>query len=156
MAVKLVSDGTDVTATETPTSREEILNRMRTRIVTEWVPVPEWDAKLLVRAMNAGERDSYDAAQMMLQTSAKSDKTDIRIKQMRANAVAQCTINPNGSRYFESGDIHTISIGDSKAVGRLFAAIMRLSTFTAEDQTAEVKATSDDLKPDESDDIFST
>jgi len=141
---------------EGPNSRESILNVIRTKIATEWVPVPEWDTKFLVRAMNAGERDTYDAAQMSLQTSSKSDKTDIRIKQMRAQAVVQCTIHPNGTRFFEKGDIYSIAEGDSKAVGRLFAAIMRLSTFTADDQAALAEAQSDDLKHDENDDIFST
>jgi len=146
----------DAPTGEQPQSRESLLAIIRTKIATEWVQVPEWDTKLLVRAMNAGERDTYDAAQMQLQTSSKSDKTDIRIKQMRAQAVVQCTIHPNGTRYFEKGDIYSIAEGDSKAVGRLFAAIMRLSTFTADDQVAVAEATSDDLKHDENDDIFST
>lgn len=162
MATKDLSLVTDA-PTDAPTDgppqvlgRQEVLARMRTRIATKWITVPEWGTKHLVRGMNAGEKDAYDSHQMSLQTTARSDKTDIRIKQLRAQAVAQCTINEDGSRYFEKGDIYTIAEANSKAVGRLFAGIMELSNFTAEDQQSEVEAMAERLGPSEESDIFST
>lgn len=96
----------------------------------EQVHVPEWDLDVWVRGLTAAERDAYEAEVVQL-----DDAGDVHMDRQNARAklVVKCTVDEDGQRVFEPGDVDLLGEKSGKAVDRLFDAAQRLSGITEED-----------------------
>lgn len=103
----------------------------------EIVDVPEWEVKLEVRGLSAGEAiDFYDSA-----TRREAGETVVDRKKWAPGLLVACCYDPeSGERVFDAADVEAIGRKSSAAVTRVSQVAARLSGLggTVEDrQVAE-------------------
>jgi len=84
------------------------------------VAVPEWGGDVLVGTITADERDDFEAKVM---AGARA----------RAWLVAMTVIDPTGARLFAPEDVPKLGRKSGAAVGRIFAAAMKLNALRSRD-----------------------
>lgn len=101
--------------------REEILAKADS--AREAVEVPEWGQTLYVRALSARARDAWDA-----DNTERSKSGDAKLMvNFRARLVALAVVDEQGQPVFTLEDAEVLGEKSAKAIGRLFAAAVKLN-----------------------------
>ena len=106
----------------------------------EPVDLSKWagpGATLYVRAMNATERDGYEAG-LISQSQGRGKRggsVDVDLVNARAKLVAICTVNAqtDGVRVFKDSEVKAIGQKNGAMVDALYEVAARLSGITQED-----------------------
>ncbi len=96
---------------------------------TEDVFVPEWDAWVKVRTMNASERDHFEAG--TVERNGSSVRTNL--ENIRARLCLLCLVDENGDRLFQEEDTYPLGGKSAAALDRVFQVAQRLNGLRAED-----------------------
>ena len=96
---------------------------------TEDVFVPEWDAWVKVRTLNASERDRFEAG--TVQRNGNSVTTNM--ENIRARLCLLCLVDENGERMFQEEDTFPLGGKSAAALDRVFQVAQRLNGLRAED-----------------------
>jgi hypothetical protein len=104
-------------------SRDDIL-RARS-LPSEEVAVPEWGGAVRVRALTAGERDSFE---LDMKDARDGGKPNIR-----GALAVRVLVDEDGRRLFEDSDAATLASLHAKPLDRIFSAATRLSGITPDD-----------------------
>lgn len=99
------------------------------------VPVPEWGGDVFVRALNAGERDRFEAS--LFAGAGGSRKQDLT--NLRAKLVVLCCVDDSGKRLFADTDVDAVSAKAGAAVDRVFVAAQKLNGMTSVEVEAAAK-----------------
>ena len=101
------------------------------------VPVPEWapagDANpdewvLKLKGMTGFERDRFEAT-----LAPKGNSKRPNMENFRARLVAQCAVDPDGNRLFNSGDVKMLGEKSAKALGRVFDKCQEMNGLSDSD-----------------------
>ena len=115
-------------------------------LVTEDLFVPEWDAWVKVRTLNASERDHFEAG--TVQRNGK--KTTTNLENIRARLCLLCLVGEDGERLFAEEDTYPLGGKSAAALDRIFTVAQRLNGLRDEDVTelaGESKAGQPDASP---------
>jgi len=96
---------------------------------TEDLFVPEWDAWVKVRTLNASERDWFEAS--TVQRNGK--KVTTNLQNIRARLCLLCLVGENGERLFEQEDEFPLGGKSAAALDRIFQVAQRLNGLRDED-----------------------
>ena len=96
---------------------------------TEDVFVPEWDAWVKVRSLNASERDHFEAS--TVQRNGKRVTTNL--ENIRARLCLLCMVDEEGNRLFDEGDTFPLGGKSASALDRIFTVAQRLNGLRDED-----------------------
>jgi hypothetical protein len=102
-------------------TRAQILNAYD--LPLKEVQVPEWDGKVFVRMMTAGERDAFEAAQQ-----GGNPHRDLR-----ARLAVATVCDDGGQPLFTADDVAALSGKSARALDRIFAAAAKHNGITAAD-----------------------
>ena len=114
-------------ATKKFLTKQEIL--AKEDLKTEDVFVPEWDAWVKVRTLNASERDHFEAG--TVQRNGK--KTTTNLENIRARLCLLCLVDENGERLFQEEDTYPLGGKSAAALDRIFTVAQRLNGLRDED-----------------------
>jgi len=95
----------------------------------KYVEIPEWGGGVYVRGMTGKERDDYEASIV----SQKGTSTKMNMKNARAKLVVLCTVDEEGNKIFQSGDVLALGNKSSKALDRIFSVAQDLSGISKDD-----------------------
>ncbi len=98
-------------------------------LVTEDVFVPEWDAWVKVRTLNASERDSFEAGTVV----RNGKKITTNLANIRARLCLLCMVDENGDRLFQEEDTYPLGGKSAAALDRIFTVAQRLNGLRDED-----------------------
>ncbi len=87
----------------------------------EEVPVPEWGGSVLVRKLQAAERDEFE------QWVANCRKAGGVAPNVRARLVARALIDEEGQPLFGEADVALLGEKDADVLDRLFDVVQRIS-----------------------------
>lgn len=90
---------------------------------TEDVFVPEWDAWVKVRTLNASERDHFEAS--TVQRNGKRVTTNL--EHIRARLCLLCMVDENGERIFSEEDTLPLGGKSASALDRIFTVAQKLN-----------------------------
>lgn len=96
---------------------------------TEDVFVPEWDAWVKVRSLNASERDHFEAS--TVQRNGKRVTTNL--ENIRARLCLLCMVDEEGNRLFDEGDTFPLGGKSASALDRIFTVAQKLNGLRDED-----------------------
>jgi hypothetical protein len=96
---------------------------------TEDLFVPEWDAWVKVRTLNASERDWFEAS--TVQRNGK--KVTTNLQNIRARLCLLCLVGEDGKRLFEQEDEFPLGGKSASALDRIFTVAQRLNGLRDED-----------------------
>lgn len=96
---------------------------------TEDVFVPEWDAWVKVRSLNASERDHFEAS--TVQRNGKRVTTNL--ENIRARLCLLCMVDEDGNRLFDEGDTLPLGGKSASALDRIFTVAQKLNGLRDED-----------------------
>jgi len=113
-------------------------------IKTEEVDIPEWGGKVLVKAMNGTERDSFEAS--IVKGTGKDATVDMN--NIRAKLVVRTIVGDDNKRLFNDADAELLSKKCASALDKVFAIAQRLSGIGEQDLKDMVKNSETDLKED--------
>jgi hypothetical protein len=102
---------------------------------TEDLFVPEWDAWVKVRTLNASERDWFEAS--TVQRNGK--KVTTNLQNIRARLCLLCLVGEDGKRLFEQEDEFPLGGKSAAALDRIFTVAQRLNGLRDEDVDELVK-----------------
>jgi hypothetical protein len=105
-------------------SRDDIL-RARDLPIEE-VNIPEWGGSVRVRALTAGERDSFE---MEMKDGRDGDQRP----NIRGTLAVRTLVDEDGKRLFQDHDAATLAALHSKPLDRIFTVAARLSGITPDD-----------------------
>ena len=114
-------------ATKKFLNKQEIL--AKEDLKTEDLFVPEWDAWVKVRTLNASERDHFEAG--TVQRNGK--KTTTNLENIRARLCLLCLVDENGERLFQEEDTYPLGGKSAAALDRIFTVAQRLNGLRDED-----------------------
>lgn len=123
-------------------SRTEIL--AQNDLKTEDVFVPEWDAWVKVRTLNASERDWFEAS--TVQRNGK--KVTTNLQNIRARLCLLCLVGEDGQRLFEQEDEFPLGGKSAAALDRIFQVAQRLNGLREEDVNELAKNSNGDQGED--------
>lgn len=95
----------------------------------QWVEVPEWKGRVLVRGMTAAERDRYETGSL----KGKGRNREVNLANLRARLVVLCTVDENRERLFQDADADKLGKKSALAVNRIFEIARKLSGMTEDD-----------------------
>ena len=123
-------------------TRTEIL--AQDDLLTEDVFIPEWDAWVKIRTLNASERDHFEAG------TVKRDgkKTITNLENIRARLCLLCLVDENGERMFQDEDTFPLGGKSAAAIDRVFTVAQRLNGLRDEDVDELAKNSNGDLGDD--------
>ena len=104
---------------------------------TEDVFVPEWDAWVKVRTLNASERDHFEAGTVQ----RNGNKVTTNLENIRARLCLLCMVDENGDRLFQDEDTYPLGGKSAAALDRIFTVAQRLNGLTDAD-VEEIKKNS--------------
>jgi hypothetical protein len=115
-------------------SKDDILNADDR--VTEWVDVPEWGGRVLVRSLEGMERDRFEGASTNYTRDEKGklvlDKPNT--ENVRARLCAMTMIDEeSGYNLFSERDVLVLGHKSAAGLDRVFTVAMKLSKITDED-----------------------
>ncbi len=96
---------------------------------TEDVFVPEWDAWVKVRSLNASERDHFEAS--TVERRGKNVVTNL--ENIRARLCLLCMVDENGERLFAEEDTYPLGGKSAAALDRVFVVAQRLNGLRDQD-----------------------
>lgn len=96
---------------------------------TEDLFVPEWDAWVKVRTLNASERDWFEAS--TVQRNGK--KVTTNLNNIRARLCLLCLVGEDGERLFQQEDEFPLGGKSAAAIDRVFQVAQRLNGLRDED-----------------------
>ena len=96
---------------------------------TEDLFVPEWDAWVKVRTLNASERDWFEAS--TVQRNGK--KVTTNLNNIRARLCLLCLVGEDGERLFQQEDEFPLGGKSAAALDRIFTVAQRLNGLRDED-----------------------
>lgn len=111
---------------------------------TEDVFVPEWDAWVKVRTLNASERDNFEAGTVV----RNGRKVTTNLANIRARLCLLCMIDEEGNRLFDEGDTFPLGGKSASALDRIFTVAQRLNGLRDEDVDELAKNSNGDLSGD--------
>lgn len=105
---------------------------------TEWVDVPEWGGRVLVRSLEGLERDRYEGA---MARWGRNDKGNLAVEgvsvdNLRARLAAMTIIDEDGANLFTEADVLILGHKSAAALDRVFTVAQRLSGLTDADVEA--------------------
>ena len=102
---------------------------------TEWVDVPEWGGRVLVRSLEGLERDRYESALLVYGKDAKGlpTITGTNTDNVRAQLCAMTMIDEEGTNLFTAADVLVLGHKSAAALERVFQVAQRLSNLTDRD-----------------------
>ena len=98
-------------------------------LVTEDVFVPEWDAWVKVRTLNASERDHFEASTV----TRNGKKVTTNLENIRARLCLLCMVDESGERLFQEEDTFPLGGKSAAALDRVFTVAQRLNGLRDED-----------------------
>lgn len=111
-------------------NREEIMQK--DDLPKEEVEVSEWGGTVIVRGMNAKERDIIEGTFLEVQNGKGT------LMGIRAKLVVMTTVDDNGERLFNKNDEDALSEKSGSALDKLFLVALSLSGIGDKDlETAE-------------------
>jgi hypothetical protein len=119
-------------------TREQILGANDSK--TEEVPVPEWGGTVLVRSMEADEKDAWELDCL----SGRFKKPGIR-----AALVSLAMVDESGNRLFTDADVKALGKKSPRALDRVFDAASRLNALRQKD-IEELEKNSEGIPADSS------
>ena len=96
---------------------------------TEELFVPEWDAWVKVRTLNASERDHFEAGSQ----TGSGRKMRLNLENIRARLCLLCLVDEEGNRLFDDGDVFPLGGKSASALDRIFDVARRLNKMTDAD-----------------------
>jgi hypothetical protein len=109
------------------TLREQILQADDRPVEELWVP--EWNLRIYLRTMSAGERDAFGASNdPRLNGGKQADYATLR-----ARFCALVIVDESGERIFSAGDIEALSAKSATAIDRIWEAASKLNRMAEED-----------------------
>ncbi len=90
---------------------------------TEDVFVPEWDAWVKVRTLNASERDHFESSTVV----RKGRSVTTNLENIRARLCLLCIVDENGERLFQEEDTFPLGGKSAAALDRIFSTAQRLN-----------------------------
>lgn len=97
-------------------------------IQQETVRVPEWETSVIVRGLNALERDDFEASWF-----TEDEKPKRNLANVRARLCVRCIVDESGSRVFSDADADALGKKSGKAMDRVYAVASKLSGLGAKD-----------------------
>lgn len=94
------------------------------------VEVPEWGGTILVRELSADEVEDIGFGQM----DSKGNRDLRKAKGLRVKIISWAAIAEDGTQLFNRGDVEKLAKKSSRAVGRVFDAIQKLSGIAIEEE----------------------
>lgn len=94
------------------------------------VEVPEWGGTLLVRELSADEVEEIGFGQV----DSKGNRDVRKAKGLRAKVISWAAIAEDGARLFSKDDVNKLAKKSSRAVGRVFDTIQKLSGIAVEQE----------------------
>lgn len=107
--------------TEPTLTREKILGAPD--LVTERVPIHEWNGAVNVRSLTAAARDAFEASCF----TGQGGERRTNLLNLRARLVALSVVDDEGHRLFSEQDVAALGEKNAAAVERLFVVAQRLS-----------------------------
>jgi hypothetical protein len=108
-------------------TKQEIL--AKDDLVTEDLFVPEWDAWVKVRTINASERDWFEST--VAQRNGKKITTNVQ--NIRARLCLLCLVGEDGERLFREEDEFPLGGKSASALDRIFTVAQRLNGLSEAD-----------------------
>jgi hypothetical protein len=96
---------------------------------TEDVFVPEWDAWVKVRTLNASERDHYEASNVR----QKGKSFVANMEHIRTRLCLLCIVDENGERLFAEEDMFPLGGKSAAAIDRIFTVARRMNGLSDTD-----------------------
>lgn len=125
-----MSENTETVAPKKYLTRDLILSALD--LPTVDVVCPEWGGTVKVRAMTGAERDSFEAA-MMVVDEKKETRRD-KMLNLRARLCAQVIVGEDGvTAVFSDVDVMALGKKSARALNRVFNEARKLSGFTEKD-----------------------
>jgi len=97
---------------------------------TREVEVPEWGGTLLVRELSADEVERIGFGQM----DSKGNRDLRKAKGLRMRVISWAAIAEDGTPLFNKGDVEKLAKKSSRAIGRVFDTIQKLSGIVIEEE----------------------
>jgi hypothetical protein len=107
--------------------------------VTEWVDVPEWGGRVLVRSLEGLERDRYEGAMARWGRNEKGNLAfeGLTTDNLRARLASMTMIDEEtGANLFTEKDVLILGHKSAAALDRVFSVAQRLSGLTDADVEA--------------------
>lgn len=104
-------------------------------LIAEDLFVPEWDAWVRIRTMNASERDHFEAGTMQ----GRGKSMTANLENIRARLCLLCLIDEDGNRLFGEEDTFPLGGKSAAALDRIFTVAQRLNGLRGEDIDALAK-----------------
>jgi len=101
--------------------------------VTEWVDVPEWGGRVLVRSLEGIERDHYEASIANIRWNGTTPTVESKRDNIRARLAAMVMIDEEGINLFTPADVLVLGHKSAAALERVFKVAQRLSGLSDED-----------------------
>lgn len=92
--------------------------------------IPEWDMKVKVRSLTAGERDRYEVNSI---EEKSNGNRSIKMRNLRSRMVVLVTCDEHCRPLFRSEDVDMLSGRSAAALQRIFEVGQRLAGMTKED-----------------------
>ena len=108
--------------------RDEILNKDDRE--KKEIEVPEWGGSVIVQALSAAERDSWETGDVVKDDFGNYTNNTVNV---RARLVAKCCVNEAGERIFSDADVELLGKKAGAVVDRLFWVARRLSKLSNKD-----------------------
>ncbi len=108
----------------------------------DFVDVPEWGGRVIVREMTGTERQTFDGIiadvkQRIRGTGANQVRevdVDVHAEKVRVLLCAMTMVDESGERLFSDADVAALGKKSSKALGRVYEMAAKLSGITDESQ----------------------
>ena len=95
----------------------------------EYVNVPEWGGRVLVRGLTGDERDHFEGSII----TGKGKNREVNIRSLRAKLVAMSIIHEDGRRMFADSDVARLGQKSAAALQRVYDVASRLSGLSEAD-----------------------
>lgn len=108
-------------------SADQILGQVR--LAQEWVDVPEWGGRVLVREMDAESRDAFENSLVKIE----GNKTTRDLKNMRAKLAARSIVKEDGTLMFSEEQIAALGKVGARGLDRVVEVARKLSGLSEKD-----------------------
>ncbi len=110
--------------------REDIFACKESETLT--LEVPEWGGEVIVALMTSSDMDAYES-------SLLTNKGKLKLANARAKLLAAALVDETGKQIFTAADVAALGRKSSKAVTRIYNAVLKFNSINEKDLDDLVK-----------------
>ena len=96
----------------------------------ERLEVPEWDATIWIKELTLGERDAFEAQQIVRE---QDGTMRMETRGLKARLIIMCACDENGEQVFSPDDEDTLNQLGAATMERVFSTCQRVNKMRKED-----------------------